>query len=248
MTTLCRAATLWALVGLLACNKHATPYDLATDAVGDPVFFEREQTARWLLVYDTLRLMVQDASSEDAAILCYVASDAWQCVEGRHGPSGTFLAERTWALSEAGPAAVKAVHGPELTALGHSVRQAADALGEGWATYPRQVEDAVEVWALPGSEPGAGPVVGETRLFRYTVDGRTLMEEEHWGRATQSIPANLDLDLTLASGERAHPSVGELFFSMYHRDAFRSITIETQQYRVSLLDADGVLGWSRAAR
>jgi hypothetical protein len=234
------------------CHRHATPYDLAATAVGDPVFFEREQTARWLLVYDTLNLMAAEASgavgSADDPMVCYVSGEQWQCVAGEFQPTGRFVPAQTWLMSGEGAKPVKADHGLGLAALALAVHLTQKDLGEDWALYPRVHGDAVEVWALPAWRPELGPVLGEIRRYAYEPDGGTLLSEQSWGHGSQQLDRNAELDLTLDSEQSDHPTVGELFFAMYHRDSFQSITIETRHYRVSLSDVQGTLGWARAAR
>lgn len=248
MLKLTDALLLFSLASLcVGCTKRATPYDLAAPAVGDPEFFDREQTARWLLVYDTLHLMTRDAAGDSDSMLCLASEAAWQCVAGRFGPSGTFLPERTWMVGEQGPEPIKADHGPGLAALGHAVYAVSRDLGEDWTLYPRPTADGIEVWALPRQLATGDPVIGETRKVLFSQDGLQQTGQQVWGSGQRAVPANRELDLTLSSAESSHPSVGELFFSMYHRDTFRSITIETGLYRVALIDLDGSLGWSRAA-
>nr|NCG18134.1 hypothetical protein [Rhodobacterales bacterium] len=109
------------------------------------------------------------------------------------------------------------------------------------------VSDGIEVWALPLSRPGMASL-GNTLRWTFDPTGAEITARNQWSSGDLDITPNPHLDLTLQSSESVHPTVGELFFALYHREDFKSITVETQQYRVTLTELDGSLGWARAAR
>ena len=246
---------LVALLVLSSCHRRATPYDLAAPAAGDPAFFAREQHARWLLIYDTLALTTTDhhrnrGGAADDQVVCYDDQGEWFCAAGRYdGARDVFEGTGQWRVggeivdSDLGEAS-------RFEVLARAVNRASAQLDPAgaWARYPREQEEAVEVWALRAWQPEESPVLGDSWRFTLDAAGDQVARQDHWQRTARALEPNQDLDLTLQSDEIVHPTVGELFFALYHREAFKSITIETRQYRVTLSDLDGVLGWARAAR
>jgi len=220
------------------CNKHVTGFDEAASAAGSPEFFAREQVARWLLAYDTVALLARTEGATDP--LCWNQGGGWYTrVDGRFSKleGGTLVP-------------VEGVEGQDTDALLRAMSRARnrERAGEetGLAAYPRAVDDGVEVWLLPAGFDEV--VIGNSWRYVYSPSGREFLGEQAWSRGSQVLGPDAELDLTLQSMEDEHPTVAELFFALYHRDAFKSVTIETTKYRVTPMDLGGSLGWGRSTR
>lgn len=243
----------WVLIlGLLwgvGCQKkHHTPYEKAADAVGDSEFFEREQVARSLLVYDTLTLIARaEASSSDA--ICLPSEAGWICVTGSWDGLGQPASELTgWAMGDpvSPAAAVPSAVAPLATARALAAADLAEPTH--WRLLPRETPDGVEVWGIAIGQEDDQAWVGGTR--RWVVDAgsgawiaRDVWDREHW-----STPLDPAVEAWIPSDEPRHPRVSELFFALYHHADLGAVGIETQTYRVGLENLDGTLGWSRALR
>ncbi len=222
------------------CNKHVTPFDAAASAVGSPEFFAREQVARWLLVYDTVALLAREQGSEDP--LCWQADDAWFARTG----------DRVLRLQGEGMVAADGVESELPDALSRAVGRVRVLEREGddgaLSVFVRTLDDQIEVWLIPIGTDLDEAVIGDSWRYLYSASGREKLEEQFWPRGSRVIPPDPTLDLTLQSHEDEHPTVAELFFALYYRDSFKSVTIETAKYRVTPMEFDGSLGWGRSTR
>ncbi len=228
---------------------------MAAEAAGADEFFQREQAARWLLVHDTVCLMAEDAHDVQAGAgardwLCHQDGNDWIAVAGTYDDLAHRLAATAmYRVDAAAVLPVTPEMGPHAQALSRASHLALAELDEPklWTRYARAVDGGIEVWALPVSQPGVA-TLGDTLRWTFDAGGKQVLARDQWSSGHMDLSPNPDLDLTLQSSELAHPTVGELFFALYHRADFKSITIETQQYRVTLTELDGSLGWARAAR
>jgi len=224
-------------IGGTSCKKHVTPFDEAVAAVGSPEFFEREQVARWLLVYDTVALLAETDGVE--APLCWEQEGVWHVRAGQ----GLFRLESGQLVAYEGPEAVDS--DAMLRAIGRVRNLERKSPDFDLAAYPRRTEEGIEVWLVPKGVDQV--VIGKSWRYLYSATGRELLDQETWNRGSQVVGPDSELDLTLQSEEPEHPTVAELFFALYHRDAFKSVTIETSKYRVTPMDLGGSLGWGRSA-
>jgi hypothetical protein len=225
-------------IGGTGCNKHVTPFDAAVSAVGSAEFFAREQVARWLLVYDTIALLAREHGVVDP--LCWQSDGTWFAQSG----------DRIFRLSGEEMVPIEGVDTVGADVLGRAVSRARSRERGGddleFSVFVRVLGDEVEVWMLPmGLEE---IVIGDSWRYVYSASGRELLHEQSWPRGRRTLGADLSLDLTLQSQEELHPTVAELFFALYYRDSFKSVTIETAKYRVTPMEFDGSLGWGRSIR
>jgi len=228
------------LVGMAGtgCKKHITPFDEAASAVGSPEFFAREQVARWLLVYDTVALLAREQGGKNA--LCWQSDDTWYARSG----------DKVLRLEGDSMVVVDDADLEAAEALFRAVNRARNNQREGedlvLSAYARNLGQEIEVWLLPMGLDEV--VIGDSWRYVYSPSGREMIGSETWKRGSQVMGADSDLDLTLQSGEEEHPTVAELFFALYYRDSFKSVTIETAKYRVTPMELDGALGWGRSTR
>jgi len=231
-------AVLTAGIGGGGCKKHVSAFDEAASAVGAPEFFAREQVARWLLAYDTVALLARAGGEADP--LCWQENGVWYTrsedrISRLQGGELVPVEDADAAPSDA-----------LLRALARARNRDREGDEVGLAAYARELDTGIEVWLLP---VGVEQVrIGNSWRYVYSESGRELREEQSWSRGSQVLGADAELDLTLQSMEEEHPTVAELFFALYHRDAFKSVTIETARYRVTPMELDGALGWGRSAR
>lgn len=229
-------------------KKHHTPYEKAAGVAGESEFFEREQQARAILLYDTFTLIAR-AEAESADAICRPSSSTWECVTGHWDSLGMTTGEvQGWQMVD--PLASIDPSGIVVAPLLKARALVSQDLGESgdWRLMPSQLGDQVEVWGVELGQSEGEAWVGGTRRWLVDPEQGAVVEREEWPRPRSGVPIDASADVWLPSSEPRHPLVSELFFALYYRADLASVGIETTEYRIGLEDLDGTLGWSRALR
>ena len=250
------------LLLLAACSLQAADERASVDEFDIAGFSANREIALWLVAYDRVAWKTSDevmsAPEEQRTGLgrewfCYQDNEQrWHAVFGKYHPeTDHYDAPFHFLYEEDGPIE-RLTTTPDTSyarALHHALAwMDANLEGPRMNTYIRRdPQGHYQVWFLPVMHHSGAPISGIEASVLLDASGTKVLEKRVWQDRVMGYPPNREATVTLKQPDQVIPTVGALFFLIYHGHLFDTVNIDNQKFRTTVIRAAGKVSWVHVA-